>query len=283
MPILFIEGLPGSGKTTFAGIINDYLVKQGQQTVMYQEGELHPIDLAWCSYMEEEEFNRLLKKYSHLKADILRHTKYRGHKVITAYTKVRVDKQDVSLYEDFEEYEIYKGYDLNTFLEIHRSLYQSFRENIDDSIFYIFECVLLQNHINELILKFNIPMEDKKHYFNQLTESLQDKDVTVFYIKQTDIDTTLSQIIEERRSPDKEIYKDWIDLVIEYLGTQPYAKKLGYQGVEGVYQYFKDRQQIELDILQDFPLEHTVFELDQEYEVVKHLFIKYIETKWLSK
>jgi hypothetical protein len=281
MPILFIEGLPGSGKTTFAKRVESFLKEHNKATVMAQEGELHPIDLAWCSYMDPEDFDALLEKYSHLKEDILKHTKYVGNKVITAYTRVPVDKKDKSFYGDFETYEIYKQKSLDDFLFIHVSLYEEFALNMDSSVFYIFECVLLQNHINELILAYNQTKNQILKYYNTLTQSLKNKDCTVFYIKQENIDTTLSRIIEERRSPDKEMYKDWIDLVVDYWGTQPYAKELGYQGVDGVYSYFKDRQQIELEVLQRFPLEHKVLSLNQDYDAVFNELKSYIKQKWL--
>ena len=43
-------------------------------------------------------------------------------------------------------------------------------------------------------------------------------------------------------------YSDWIDLMVKHLKDQPFGKVLGYVGQEGVFSYFKDRQEAEIDI-----------------------------------
>jgi thymidylate kinase len=44
--IYFIEGLPGSGKTTMARRLSKYLESTNEDVVIYNEGDLHPVDLA---------------------------------------------------------------------------------------------------------------------------------------------------------------------------------------------------------------------------------------------
>ncbi len=47
--LILIEGIPGSGKSTIAQKTGEYLSARGLKTKVYAEGQLHPVDLAWCA------------------------------------------------------------------------------------------------------------------------------------------------------------------------------------------------------------------------------------------
>ena len=69
--IIFIEGLPGSGKTTIAKKLSDYLNDIGEKSVFYREGDLHPVDLTWIAILTEEELDSLISRYPTLTEAIL--------------------------------------------------------------------------------------------------------------------------------------------------------------------------------------------------------------------
>lgn len=263
MKVIFIEGLPGSGKSTFARKLKEYYQSLGKKVAMYNEGDLHPIDLAWCSITDSTVFYNLLLKYKKYDDQILSLTKKVKGKYITAYTKVRLDDEDASFYDEFAKYEIYRVDNLQEFLDAHLELWSSFHS---EDMIYIFECIFLQNHINELILKYNKDQQFINQYFNRLLSALQTKP-TLFYIKQLNIDQTLNRIIEERRS-DNPVYKDWIELVKEYFETTTFGNELGYITEDGVVQYFKDRQNMELEVIDSVSIEKHVFELEDDYDSV---------------
>jgi len=75
--VLLFEGIPGSGKTTLAKRVRAYLDARGVKTRIVHEGDIHPIDLAWCSYMDEEDFKELIEKYKDLQEEIRNHTEKR--------------------------------------------------------------------------------------------------------------------------------------------------------------------------------------------------------------
>ena len=125
----FIEGIPGSGKTTYAKRLYDYFVSKGKKVQLYSEGDLHPIDLAWCSILKTEKFNELCETHSAYREQILQHSKFLENTVVTAYTKVRVDDSDVTFYDDFAPFEIYKTKDFNYFKQTHLDLWRRFNNN----------------------------------------------------------------------------------------------------------------------------------------------------------
>ena len=73
--VIIIEGIPGSGKTTFSNLIYHHLKENNIKANLYNEGDLHPIDLAWCSIINEKDFEYLLNKYDKYSQDIKKHTR----------------------------------------------------------------------------------------------------------------------------------------------------------------------------------------------------------------
>ena len=111
---IFIEGLPGSGKSA---LLNQ-MWKEDRERKYYREGDLSPIELIWCSYMDEESWQQTLEKFSELETEIRAKSMQEGEHYITAYTLVLADRRD--FYEHMEKYEIYNG----------RVAYQRFKEII---------------------------------------------------------------------------------------------------------------------------------------------------------
>ena len=263
----FIEGIPGSGKSTYAQRLYDYLKEKGKNVVLYSEGDLHPIDLAWCSIIKRDVFNTLTEKHEKYRDQILSHSKFIGDTAITAYTKVRVDNEDVSFYDDFSPYEIYRTKDFQHFKDTHLKLWKKFNETYDNDTVYIFECIFLQNHINELMLKFGKKRKEMTVYFQDLLDQLNNIELKLLYVKPIDVKKTFDRVIEERRS-NNPVYKDWIDQVIEYFEKTKYGKEKGYLGYEGALQYFKDRQKKELKIIKKLNVQSFIFDLEEDYDIV---------------
>ena len=263
----FIEGIPGSGKSTYAQRLHDHLKSQGKNVVLYSEGDLHPIDLAWCSIMNRDTFNTLTEKHEKYRDQILSHSKFMGDTVITAYTKIRVEDEDVSFFDNFSPYEIYRTKDFQHFKDTHLKLWKKFNETSDLDTVYIFECIFLQNHINELMLKFGKKRKEMTVYFQELLSQLSNLDLSLIYIKPVDVKKTFDRVIEERRS-NNPVYKDWIDQVIEYFEKSKFGKEKGYLGYEGALQYFIDRQKKELKIIKKLEVKSSIFELEDDYDIV---------------
>jgi adenylate kinase len=266
--ILFIEGLPGSGKTTYANKLKKYYESKGLRVVQFSEGDLHPIDLAWCAMMDKDQLEHVLETYPLLKDEILRLTKKEDDKYITAYTRVRHEEISQTFYDEMKAYEIYRTKNLNTFLEAHLKRYEYFSNHYDQDTLYIFECIFLQNHITELILNYNLDKEEIIDYFQKLIKPLEKLNPMIFYIYQNDIKHIFHKTIEERRTDQPEKYRDWIDEVIIYLESTKYAKSLDFLGREGMLRFGQYRQNLEQKILKKIGIDYKVFELDHDYDRV---------------
>lgn len=246
----------------------------GIDAKMFNEGDLHPMDLAWCSITNKEEYQKLIDKYPKYELQINSNTKIEDDTYITAYTKIGVHDDDVSLYRDFEGYEIYRVDEVERFKTAHMNLWRHFNETAKENDVYIFECIFLQNHINELILKYNINQEEMNLYFQDFISTLTNFNVKLFYIKQKNINKVIEKVSNERRWNNPH-YKDWIDLVKEYFEKSKYGPKLGYIGYDGVIRYFTDRQVCEMKIISSLKIDSHIFELDDNYEdifnMMKHI------------
>ncbi len=99
----FIEGLQGAGKTTFVKQLSGYL----KNYQVFQEGDYSPVELAWCSYVTEKQYDRILEEYPSLNAEIKAKTVEEGNHRIVCYTKISTDIP--GFYKDMEKYEIYNG------------------------------------------------------------------------------------------------------------------------------------------------------------------------------
>ena len=101
---IFIEGLQGSGKTTLLRKLSE----KYPEYKAYYEGDISPVELAWCSYMTKQELDRVLMKYPHLEQEIWQNTKQEGDYFITSYTRILAECRE--FYELMEEQEIVDFY-----------------------------------------------------------------------------------------------------------------------------------------------------------------------------
>lgn len=262
--LLFIEGIPGSGKTTLAKRLYDKL--QAEYVVdLRLEGELHPIDVCWCSILTPVEYHDLCNTYHRYQQEIEAHTKQVHGHYITAYTNVHVD--DPTFYHYLNQKELFQVQDLQVFKEFYLSLYKDFNKTFKTDTLYLFECVFLQNHINEHILKYDTPFEELIQYFNDLLDEIPLLQPTLLYLYQTNPKNTFDRIVKERRSPHPG-ENDWIDNVVNYIAKQPYASIKGYTTPSDMLRYFTDRQELEQKLLPYLNLPVFQFNVDDNYDDV---------------
>ena len=75
----FVEGLQGAGKTTFVQKLSDKL----EDYQVFREGDFSPVELAWCAYVTEEQYNDILKDYPSIGEEIKAKTVIEG-----GYTRI---------------------------------------------------------------------------------------------------------------------------------------------------------------------------------------------------
>ena len=93
----FVEGLQGSGKST----LTRKLAEKIPGSVLKEEGDYSPVELAWCAYLNEEQYQEILEKYPEMRKEIEEKTYAEGEKKIVCYTKIRTDNRE--FYQDLEQ------------------------------------------------------------------------------------------------------------------------------------------------------------------------------------
>ena len=142
MKNIFIEGIQGSGKSTLIQRLSQRLPKYNR----YAEGDISPVELAWCSYMTAPQYEEVIAKYPEIQEEIRKWTAMEGEQYIVAYTRIITDYP--GFHKDLEQYEIYNGRRTLTELkEIVLRRYGAFRGEGN-----LFECAFFQNIVEDMIL-----------------------------------------------------------------------------------------------------------------------------------
>jgi len=259
--LILVEGIPGSGKSTISKKIHDYLVNRGLDAVLYNEGDLHPADMAWNAVLSKEEYNNVIKENEEYENILKENSIFEEDYVIVAYTKLGLHKDKNQLMKMFEAHEIYDGrVASDLFKELHLKRWKKFGDQMkeDKNKIAIFECAFLQNHINELLSVHEKDLEYIKAYLKELINTVSELEPKLIYLKQSSVKETLNRASKERVSNNKEEYADWIEMVIEYFENSNYGKHNNINGFDGVARYFEKRQEIELDVIESLSIDNLI-------------------------
>ena len=235
----FVEGLQGSGKSTLSRKIAE---KEPAYTLI-QEGDYSPVELAWCAYLNEEQYQKTLAKYPELREQIKEKTYDEGEKKIVCYTKIRTENHE--FYRDLEQYEIYNNrVSRDDFQDIVLRRYRNWKQ---DGM--IFECSLFQNTVEDMILFRDMSDDAILEFYKEVRSALEGKEYEIWYIESPDIGKNLGAVRRER--VDKDGNEIWFNMVMEYFTGSPYAKKRSLNRCEDFLEHLRHRQALELRICRE--------------------------------
>ena len=98
MKNIFIEGIQGTGKTPLLRLLGQALLDYH----VYWEGDYYPVELAWCTYMTEQQYRESLDLFPDLTEEIQKNTYQEGTFYIVTYTRILAERRD--FYEYMEQY-----------------------------------------------------------------------------------------------------------------------------------------------------------------------------------
>lgn len=242
-----MEGLQGSGKSTLVRKMAE--LRPELKAVM--EGEYSPVELAWCAYLEKDEYLSVLSRFPELSETIKQNTFTEENGKVICYTKVRTE--DSGFYADLERYEIYNGrVSFEQFREIILGRYRKW--NGDGCIF---ECSLFQNTVEEMMLFRCATDDDIMELYRDIRDALSDKEYRIVYLRSEDITRDLDTIRKERTGSDGK--EGWFEMMCRYFDCSPYAVRNGVAGEEALIRHLRHRMQLELRICGElFPERTTV-------------------------
>jgi len=264
--LILVEGIPGSGKTTISRKIADYLGKS-IKTTLYNEGQMHPADLAWCACIPEGDYEGIIKTYPQYENPIRENTWFEDGYAIVAYIQFPIEDQ--KLYAILEGYEVYDGKaGLEVFTGLHAKRWRRFSEQAGkQNGITVFECSFLQNHINELLLFHNLDEDTIIKHLCSLIDSVRTLNPVLFYLVQPCVRETIARVSAQR--VDEEGRRVWMERVIQYTEKCPYGLKNGLKGFDGMVKAFEDRKRIEMRVIRELPIEtHIIDNPDYDWDKV---------------
>lgn len=243
----FIEGLQGSGKST---LVNT-LAQKHPDHVIFREGDYSPVELAWCAYVTDEEYDAILEKYSDIRHLIEEKTHTENDHKIICYTQILTDVP--GFHRDLENYEIYNG--RRSFDEFKSIVFSRYRNWTGTGM--IFECSILQNIIEDMILYRDVSDREIMDFYRELSGIIHDRDFSILYLETMDIAENIAVIRKERS--DDQGNEMWFPLMLKFFDESPYAHNHGVSGEEELLKHFAHRQEMELRICREiFPDRVTV-------------------------
>lgn len=251
---VFIEGIPGSGKSTLLHKLQERLPLYK----FYYEGDITPIELAWCSYMTPEQYKKAINDWPQLEKEIKENTRIDGNYNIVSYTKIRTNQHD--FYNYMEKYEIYSGRkNIQEFSRIITERFTQFHGTGN-----VLECAFFQNIVEELMLFAEYDDEQILDFYRHLVESISDEFLVIRLIN-NDIETSIKQIKEERVNEQGE--EVWYHFMMNYLNQSPYGKTHKYESFADIISHFKRRISIEQRISEEILHHRCIDVVSKNYQL----------------
>jgi deoxyadenosine/deoxycytidine kinase len=271
--LILIEGIPGSGKSTFAKRITDFYVNNGLKVNIYNEGGFHPADLAWNACIPVKLLDDVLAPYKFFRYEIDKNTHIEDDYAIISYTQIKTENTD--FYKDMESYEVYdKRVSFDIFNELHCKRWENFgKQEKEKNELNIFECALFQNHVTELMLFHLADIDTLKTHIHTMIQTIVDLSPSLIYFSQPNVRETIERIAKQR------VFENgrWIDGVINFTENTPYGKLHGIKGFDGAVRIFEERKRIELEIINSLPINAIVFENpDYDWEILWENIISFL-------
>lgn len=255
MKNIFIEGIQGSGKSTLVQRLSERLPEYHR----YAEGDISPVELAWCSYMTPVQYQETLAKYPDIQEEIRKWTATEGEYYIVAYTRIITDYP--GFHKDLEQYEIYNGRrSLQELKDIVLRRYEAFSGEGN-----IFECAFFQNIVEDMILFHLLSDDEIVAFYKELFEKVDKEKFLMLYLDNEDIAENV-RIIREERS-DQAGNQLWYQLMLEYLKACPYAEHHDLTDFHGMVAHFEHRRAVEKRIIAEVLGECAVIMPAKKYDI----------------
>ena len=268
------EGIHGSGKSACAWNLYSNLKERGMSAKVYFEYDIdhtheNPCDLNFLAVLKKNELEYISEKYAKYTERIMSNIKQYGDYYCIFYT---IFSDVPELVDELKLYKAYEGrLDANDFIQLDIALMNEHT--------YIFESVMFQQILNELILFSDCTDDNIVGSVLLIEKALQPLNPTIFYLKPDDLKGQIDKVAAERVSDNYELYPDWIDWMVEYVKNSKYGKKYSVKNQVDLMAYFLKRAEMEKIIFEsltinkkEIAVRHIDYQVENQYiyhEVVK--------------
>lgn len=251
----FIEGLQGAGKSTLVQQLSD----KDPELKVFREGDYSPVELAWCAYITEIQYEKIVRKYPNIENEIKAKTFSEDDRKVICYTQIRTD--NFAFYKDLEKYEIYNGnLGITEFEDVVLSRFKKWSGDNQ-----VFECSVFQNIIENLMLYLELSDEEIMRFYTDIADTLSGKNYRIIYLDVEKINSCIETIKRER--VDDNGNEAWFSSMIQYIENSPYSKKHGLNGLSGLITHLERRRALEREIIGRYFDKNTVILRSKQYDV----------------
>ncbi len=257
--------MPGSGKSTTAQFVGQWLAQKGKQSAVHLEGDWdHPADYESVACLDVEEYAQLSAQFPTWTDLLEREARLLGSERLFSYQKLRQqmgnDAPD-ALFAALARYEVYEL----PVAKYQRLVLQRWRDfaaaALGQDVVYVFECCFLQSPLTMLLGRNDTPVDMATSFIREIAAIIHPLQPLLVYLDPSDIESNLRRVAQSRPQA-------WLDFVIDYHTRQGHGKAQDWQGFEGLILFYAYRQAVEFDLLSRLPfakliVNHSTWESDQ--------------------
>ena len=248
--LILIEGVPGSGKTSTARFVCDWLASQGRQTALFLEGDWnHPADYESVACLDENQFAALKDQFPAWADFLTQHARLDHGDWFISYRKLQHEhggQAPEALFAALAQYEIYE-LPAEKYQRLILLGWQNFTSRaLAENQTYVFECCFLQNPLTTLLAHHNLPEAAVRQFVLELAEIIRPLQPVLIHLTQSDVENTLEKVRGERPQA-------WADFVTGYITGREYGQVHNLNGFAGIIQFYAARQALELELLPALP------------------------------
>lgn len=258
--LYFVEGLPGSGKSTFSYSLMKQLSDNGYDTVYYKEETSQPVDLFRQAIIPVNTFESILGHLSAKTVESVRENSYMlCDYAVVAYTKtVFSDQESLNSYQIFHDFDIGDGrVPFSTYKEYHYILWREFIRNYGHlEKNFITEGSFLHNQLLDIIGFYSIGADTIISYFVDLANIINRIPKKVYLIYPDNIEKLIEKTLIERGVG----LHTWGEGFAKWMEMSPYCSKNNLKFKSGMVNIYQKMRQLSIQILNEIGWNYTIIE-----------------------
>ncbi len=262
--IVFVEGIHGAGKSTLAKSIAVKLKRDNPNIKVYLRSESpNPIDLCRLACFSQSEYDyfvaliskELDKPKELINSNLFPYIVHENKNVfVNWYDYLSQFHMGTPISISFAlEHELCDGKaGIKRYKDVTLDRWINFSKNIDTDGVYIFEGVLFQHPLAEMMGYYMVDDEKIISFIKELITCIKRIEMKLFYILVTDVEKILLNAALER----SDVQNNWIQGFLKMISTCNYGIENRLTGMNGAVKYCMDRIKIERKIMKaiDMPI-----------------------------
>ncbi|MGR3763389.1 hypothetical protein [Rossellomorea sp. NS-SX7] len=275
--VIFVEGIPGAGKTSTVQMISEILKDKGLRVKACIEGEEEqPADYEGVALLSEEQLTYFEKNYSESPIDLQFYCEPTEYGMLVHYTKMSASRGfPEDLINEISSFDIYNE-EPAIYTALIKYKWEQFNQILTktDDI-YILDCSLLQNPTTFLSARNDMQEDFIEEFVLALLNQVKKYQPMIIYIEPIDIKESFQHVMAERS-------EQWFQFVRDYYTKQSYGVNHGLTNdLKGVLSYLKHRVNLEKSILANANLDLIHIERDQSsWEAVNNRIMREISLRF---